>query len=213
MKIIIMADVIGSSKRNGKTLMNDLKAGVRFVNKKEKQHILSPMTITLGDEFQGVVKNPHAALQIILDMEIFLMSLKSPFKLRYVVYEGDIQTKLNKERAYEMLGPGLTAAREQLIALKSSKGRFTVCLKDQELTEKLNLMLVVLQGIIDQWTPSQQKVVTTFLELDDYRKVAERLHRDSTSIWRRKRSLMIDEFNSLKSLILKTTNPKWQLSY
>ncbi len=208
-----MADVIGSSKRNGKALMNALKAGVTYVNKKGSKQILSPMTITLGDEFQGVVKNPHAALQMILDMEMYLMSLKSSFKLRYVVYEGDIQTKLNKDRAYEMLGPGLTAAREQLNNLKSSKNRFIVYLKDKELTEKLNLMLVVLQGIIDQWTPSQQKVVTTFLELDDYRKVAERLNRDSTAIWRRKRSLMIDEFNSLKNLILNTTNPKWQLSH
>jgi hypothetical protein len=213
MKIIVMADVIGSSKRNGKALMNALKAGVIYVNKKDGQHILSPMTITLGDEFQGVVKNPHAALQIILDMEMYLISLKIPFKLRYVVYEGDIQTKVNKDRAYEMLGPGLTAAREQLNDLKSSKSRFIVYLKDKELTEKLNLMLVVLQGIIDQWTPSQQRVVTTFLELGDYRKVAERLNRDSTAIWRRKRSLMIDEFNSLKILILKTTYPKWQLSH
>ena len=79
MKIIVMADVIGSSKRNGKTLMNALKAGVTYVNKKDKQFILSPMTITLGDEFQGVVKNPHAALQIILDMEMYLISLKSSF--------------------------------------------------------------------------------------------------------------------------------------
>ena len=208
-----MADIIGSSKRNGKTLMNDLKAGVMYVNKKDKQHILSPMTITLGDEFQGVVKNPHAALLLILDMETYLMSLKNPFKLRYVVCEGDIQTKLNKDRAYEMLGPGLTAAREQLNNLKSSKSRFMVSFNDKELTQKLNLMLIVLQGIIDQWTPSQQKVVMTFLELDDYRKVAERLKKDSTAIWRRKRSLMIDEFNSLKNLILKTTSPKWQLSY
>jgi len=207
-----MADVVGSSKRNGKALMNDLKAGVAKVNREGGHEILSPMTITLGDEFQGVVKNPQVAMKLILSMELYLMSLKNPFKLRYVVYEGDIQTKLNKERAYEMLGPGLTAAREQLIELKSTKNRFKVHLEDKEQTEKLNLMLVVLQGIIDQWTPAQQKVVTTFLELDDYRKVAKRLSKDATAIWRRKRSLMIEEFNSLRNLILKTANPKWELS-
>ena len=207
-----MADVMGSSKRNGKALMSDLKTGVAKVNKMNSREILSPMTITLGDEFQGVVKNPQAALKLILDMELHLMSLENPFKLRYVVYEGDIQTKLNKERAYEMLGPGLTAAREQLIELKSTKNRFKIHLEDKEQTEKLNLMLVVMQGIIDQWTPSQQKVVNTFLELDDYRKVAARLNKDATAIWRRKRSLMIEEFNSLRNLILKTANPKWELS-
>ena len=77
-----MADIIGSSKRNGKSLMNDFKAAVAYVNKKNNQHILSPMTITLGDEFQGVVKSPQSALRILLDMEIYVMSLKSPFKLQ-----------------------------------------------------------------------------------------------------------------------------------
>ncbi len=213
MRIIVMADIIGSSKRHAKSLMNDFKSSVTYINRIDRDLILSPITITLGDEFQGVVKSPRAALQIIFDLEKHLMTLKNPFKLRYVIHEGEIQTKLNRDKAYEMLGPGLTAARKQLTDMKSSKSRFKVSLYDKELAEKLSLMLIVLQGIIDQWTPTQQKVVATFLELEDYKKVAERLNKDSTAIWRRKKSLMINEFNSLKRLILKTANPKWQLSY
>jgi SatD family (SatD) len=205
-----MADIIGSSKRNGKALMADFKTAVAHINKIGKQHILSPATITLGDEFQGVVKNPHSALRVIFDMEKYLMSLRKPFRLRYVIHEGDIQTSLNKKTAYEMLGPGLTEARRQLTGMKSAKTRFKVSLSDKELTEKLNLMFVILQGIIGQWTPAQQKVVAAFLELGDYRKVAQRLNKDTTAIWRRKGSLMIEEFNSLKKLMLKATNPKWK---
>lgn len=210
MSVILMADIIGSSKRHGKALMIDFITMVAYVNKKNRKQIRSPFTITLGDEFQGVVQNAQSAIQILLGIEEYLLTLKKPFKLRYVIHEGEIQTKLNKERAHEMLGPGLSEARKALSVMKTAKRRFKVFLLDKDTTEKLNLMFVILQGIIDHWTPSQLKVVAAFLELDDYRQVAERLHKDPTTIWRRKGSLMIEEFNCLKKLMLKTTNPKWQ---
>lgn len=203
MKIILMADIVGSSGRKGKALMANFKKVVEEVNDKNGPRILSPLTITLGDEFQGVVKNAQAALQIIFDMEKELMVLKSPFKLRYVIQEGEIQTPLNKKTAHEMLGPGLTDARERLTSLKTSKNRFQVTLENKDAAENLNLLFVIFQGITDQWTAAQQKVVATFLDLDDYRKVADKLKKDPTAIWRRRRSLMIEEFNSVKRLMLK----------
>lgn len=203
MKIILMADIVGSSGRKGKALMANFKKVVEGVNEKNGTRILSPLTITLGDEFQGVVKNAQAALQIIFDMEKELMVLKSPFKLRYVIQEGEIQTPLNKKTAHEMLGPGLTDARERLTSLKTSKNRFQVTLENKDVAENLNLLFVIFQGITDQWTAAQQKVVATFLDLDDYRKVADKLKKDPTAIWRRRRSLMIEEFNSVKKLMLK----------
>jgi hypothetical protein len=203
-----MADIVGSSKRKAKTLMQDFKKIVADTNKRSAKNILSPLTITLGDEFQGVIKNPNAAIQIVLEFEEQLLSLKKTFKLRYVIQEGEIETKLNKARAYEMLGPGLTEAREKLTAMKSAKNRFHVSLEDKELSEKLNLMLIVLQGISDKWTPAQQKIVSAFLEFGDYRNVAKKLKRDPTAVWRRRKSLMIEEFNSLKKLMLLTTPAK-----
>jgi SatD family (SatD) len=210
MNLILMADIIDSSERKAKALMKDFKEVVDSVNKQNKRDILSPLTITLGDEFQGIVRTQQSAIEIIFNLEAHLMALKKPFKLRYVVYEGEIQTQLNKQRAYEMLGPGLTDAREKLISLKSSRNRFHISFRDTALSEKLNLMFQIAQGIMDQWTDAQKKIALAFLEWNDYRKVAEKLKKDPTSIWRRKKSLMIDEFNSLKKLMYLTINPKWQ---
>lgn len=203
MKTILMADIVGSSARKGKGLMTSFQKVVKDVNRKNESRIHSPLTITLGDEFQGVVKNTQAALQVIFDMEKQLMTLRSPFKLRYVIQEGEIHTPLNRKMAHEMLGPGLTEARERLTALKTSKQRFQAALADKDLTENMNLLFVIFQGISDQWTPAQQNVVATFLDLDDYRKVADKLKKDPTTTWRRKRSLMIEEFKSVKKLLLK----------
>lgn len=202
-RIILMADIVRSSGQGGKALMADFKKIVNAVNAQNNRAILSPLTITLGDEFQGVVKSARSGLQIILDIESQLIKLKSPFRLRYVLLEGDIQTSLNKKVAYEMLGAGLTSAREQLVTIKTSRTRFLVSLKNQQLTDTLNLLFVIFQGISDKWTRAQRKVVSVLLEVDDYRQAAERLKKDPTVIWRRKRSLMIEEFNSVRKLILK----------
>lgn len=206
--VILMADIVGSSKRKGKALMNDFKIAVAWVNKRDKTHIASPLTITLGDEFQGVVKNTHSALQIVFDLEQYLMRQENPFKLRYVVHEGKIETKLNRKNAYEMLGPGLTHAREELVALKSSRNRFKISLKDEAVSTKLMLGMIIYQGIVDRWTTAQQKVVSVFWEeLSDYKKVAKKLKKDPTVMWRRKRSLMIDEITSLKKLMVLIIDP------
>lgn len=203
-----MADIVGSSKRKGKALMNDFKVAVAMVNKKDKHQIVSPLTITLGDEFQGIVKNAHSALQIVFDLEQYLMQLKSPFKLRYVIHEGEIETQLNRKNAYEMLGPGLTQARHLLTILKSSRHRFCISLNDKAVSTKLMLGMIIYQGMVDRWTAAQQKVVTAFWEhLSDYRKVAKKLKKDPTVMWRRKRSLMIDEITSLKKLMLLILDP------
>lgn len=199
---ILMADVIGSSKQDAKHLMKDFKAVVESVNQKHEKGLLSPLTITLGDEFQGVVRNVHEAIKVVLALEDAIMELAKPFKLRYIIHQGRIDTPINHEKAYEMLGPGLTEAREKLTSMKSSKKRFVVSIADKALSDQVGLMFTIYQGIADRWTPGQLKVVNAFMELNDYKKVAEKLKKDPSVIWRRKRTLMIDEYNSVKELIL-----------
>jgi SatD family (SatD) len=207
--IVLMADIVGSTKRNSKLLMTDFKNLVTDINTTHKRYILSPLTITLGDEFQGVVKDVYGTFQIIFNLELSLIRLKRSFTLRYVIQEGKIDTKLNRTKAYEMLGPGLTAARKQLNTMKSSKSRFRIALNNQILSTQLALAMNSYQGITDQWTPAQKKVVVAFLEHNlDYRKVASKLKKDPTNMWRRKKSLLVEEVDSLKKLVLLMINPK-----
>ncbi len=208
--IILMADIVGSSKRKGNPLMTDFKNAVAFVNKMDNQHINSPLTITLGDEFQGVAKSVYGAFRIIFDLEIYLLTLKRPFQLRYVVQEGEIETKINKKIAYEMLGSGLTHARENLNYLKASKNRFSISLEDRLMTHKLMLAINVYQGIVDRWTTAQRSIAIHLLTESDYKKTAKKLKKEPTLIWKRRRSLMIDEVNNMKKLILLIIDPKWK---
>jgi hypothetical protein len=208
MAVIIMADIIGSSDKKGKALMANFMNSVENINRGSKEHILSPLTVTLGDEFQGVAKNVYGAISILLDFEYLILRLKNPYQLRYVVYEGEIDTKINRSSSHQMLGSGLTQARSALTELKSTKNRFKILLKDELLTEKLNYGFFVFQGIVDRWTVAQKKVVIALLHNPDYKEVAKIVKKDPTVIWRRKRSLMIEEYFSIRKLIMLLVNPK-----
>src|SRR2546421_13076826 len=99
-RIILMADIVESSKMEPGQLMADFKKVVELINEKHVKNILSPLTITLGDEFQGVINGAEAALQVIFNIEEELLKLTKPFKMRYVLVEGKIDTPLNRKNAH-----------------------------------------------------------------------------------------------------------------
>jgi len=106
--IILMADIMQSRKGDQNELMSKFKKLTDEVNADNRSSLLSPITITLGDEFQCIPINVSTATAIILQLEEKLIVARASFKLRYVLYEGPIDTPINKDIAYGMLGEGLT---------------------------------------------------------------------------------------------------------
>jgi|SRR6186713_1829969 len=201
-EFIFMADIVGSRALDQQILMNDFREVVNAVNKTSKKNFLSPMTITLGDEFQSVVKDLSAGLDIILKIEETIVIKGKIFKLRYVLVEGKIETPINREIGYGMLGEGLTAAREQLSALKNSKDRFYFRLKDEKRTKVLNKAFFVMQGFIDGWRIKMDYyIVSGFFKSKDYKQVAEDLDKNPSLMWKRKKSLHLEEYFALKEVI------------
>ena len=64
---ILMGDIVGSSGQNSVDLIEGFSALVSSCNNTLKHQILSPYTITLGDEFQGIA----ASLRGLLDSIFF----------------------------------------------------------------------------------------------------------------------------------------------
>jgi SatD family (SatD) len=204
---ILMADIIQSSRAtSGRELMETFQGVIRKINQEYSSRFYSPMTITLGDEFQSVVVNLDAGIQSIIALEEELLALEKPFSLRYVLHYGKIETPLNPVVAYEMIGPGLTDARKMLNQLKSrSKVRFEVRLANQELSEHFSHLFHLYQYFYDRWNKKDCTLVNTFLEFRDYKIVARKLSKDPSLVWRRNRSLCIPEYISLKQLLVSST--------
>ena len=197
-RFILMADVVDSHDKDGKSLMADFQMLVSYTNKIYSESIESPLTITLGDEFQGIVASASVGVDIILAMEEYILEEEFDFKLRYVLYEGVVETPVNPEKAYEMLGSGLTNARKRLNEMKKDTARFYVSTKSSTV---INKMMKVTQHFIDSWHPKDRSTVSGFLQGHDYKALAKIHQKDESTLWRRRRSLAIDEYLLCKDLL------------
>lgn len=196
-----MADIVGSRRMKQNQLRTDFQQAVRFANAKD--NLLSPLTITLGDEFQGVAPNLITAIAVIFRLEEYIIAESKKFKLRYVLVEGDIDTPINREIAYGMMGAGLTQARETLNLLKETKERFHIHLLDDDKSKTITSAFVVFQRLVDDWNPDRDYyLVSEFLQLKDYKRVAADLDKERSLIWKRERSLKMKEYFAMKDVII-----------
>lgn len=202
-RMILMADIIGSRTQDQSNLMGDFKEVVTAVMKLNRDRFLSPITITLGDEFQCVVKSLLDSIMVIFEVEERIVRARKKFKLRYVLLEGENATPLNKKIAHGMMGSGLTEAREKLNRLKKNQAsRFIVDILDGDTASNLNLAFLVYQSFVDDWSPEKDyAIVSQFLETDDYKLVAEHLDRNRSLMWKRERNLKIRQYKAMKTLI------------
>lgn len=198
---ILMADIIGSSRKNAEELMPAFSKVVEEVNKKYRKQIISPLTITLGDEFQGVVSGLREGIAIIYSLDEALLTSRDTFYLRYALHYGDIATGINRNKAHGMLGDGLTAARETLEAMKKSGREVTISGLGEDVENRLNLAFFLYRSLYNDWYPKDRQTVFDFLRHKDYKKVAALHDRDNSSMWRKEKSLKIDEFHAARELI------------
>jgi hypothetical protein len=200
---ILMADIVDSSNiPQQKNLMADFKKIVQTINDTAEQQIISPITITLGDEFQSVISNLGASLEIIMAIEELIVARNLDFKLRFVLVQGEIDTDINSKIAYEMLGSGLTNARSYLSEMKNSNERFRIKLADKQHSDAINNAFIVYQHIVDGWQVEKDYyIVSKFLEFLDYKQVAVALNKDKSLMWRREKTAKIKEYLALKNVI------------
>jgi SatD family (SatD) len=205
-QIILMADIIKSRTHNQKELMSHFQESVVAVNKNFRESLLSPVTITLGDEFQCVVKDLASAIKMVLFLEEELIHSQKHFKLRYVINEGEIETEINPNIAFGMLGEGLTKARYMLSKLKNEGHRFFLFLENQVLSELINQSFIILESIVDKWRETKDyELVSHFLKYKDYKNIAILLSKTRSQIWKREKSLNLESYYAIKNIIESTS--------
>jgi hypothetical protein len=196
-----MGDVVNSSDYDGEMLSKGLKELVESTNKKYGKAILSPLTITLGDEFQGILSSVSSGIDLLFYLEEALLKTEPDFKLHYVLLLGEIETEINPEIAYEMMGKGLTEARKMLSSKKRNRKRFRFKLQNKEQTEQLSKIFEVLDTIILNWKKEDYPLILDMINNDNNSEVGELHDKNRDQIWKRRKTLMINEYNLLKDFI------------
>jgi hypothetical protein len=200
---ILMADVVGSRDQESVSMMQAFQTLVNDLNDTFGWRLLSPVTITLGDDFQGVPDGLDTACEIILWVEEQRIERSLTFELRYVLHEGDIATPINRALAWGMFGKGLTDAREMLNEIKHRNLSVKVSIDRQIAGQILEEAFVVYRNIISGWDPEDDyPVATAFLKHHDYKEVAVALRKSRSQMWKRAHSLNIQSFFSIRKIIM-----------
>lgn len=189
--IAIIGDIVQSREiSDRKETQNKLKAILDNINRKYADEIASKFMITLGDEFQGLLRCGKNILDIIDEIETGMY----PISLRFGIGIGEMDTDINFDMPLGSDGPAYHNARKMIDEIKIKENRYE--------TDYSNIMIwaqgenehtaMLLNGIISlcsalksKWTSRQKEIISCYLESDKNQyTTAEKLGINQTSVHR-----------------------------
>lgn len=159
---IIMGDIVKSREhQKAKQLSQLFNEKIFEANQVFKKGIVSPLTITLGDEFQGLVKSFKQAFQVAHQLSLQLLS--HDIRCRFVVGQVDLVSPPNSKVAWNMMGEGLAEAREKLNE-KEDPNFYKFSGFDRKFLILLDGMGRSMSEVEKKWTPTQIHYVSAVFD-------------------------------------------------
>lgn len=178
---VITADIVGSTeyyKATGKPLRPILLDALARVNQRHQDDLAVPFSITLGDEFQGLVADVAKCPRVIHDLRLQL----SPLKCRVGVGIGSIVSDI-AESTTQMEGLAFSMSRDALGTAEKAKSGLTVYrVEDSMLERTANAMSLLIDVIQSRWTDKQWEAVRLHGELGGVLKAGLELGVKSPSV-------------------------------
>lgn len=146
--VVLIADIIDSREIEHRSHFQDELVHCLNTINKEAHTLLSPYTVTLGDEFQAVYASGTEILDHILSIQVNFF----PVRFRFSIGFGEIATQINTKQALGMDGPVFHLAREGMNRLKKTKytviGLFGFT---SDSLETINSGLVLSSSVMADW--------------------------------------------------------------
>jgi hypothetical protein len=170
--ITLIADIIKSKEIGQRNKFQlELKNELEKINRASGE-LISPYTITLGDEFQAVYQSGEHLLSDILMLLVKLY----PIRIRFAVGWGEIITQIDKEKSIGMDGPAFYYAREGINDLK--KMNYSIIqlygkgFKEKEL---INKSLKLALSLMSEWKENTLIIFTELMREQPIKNIAQLL--------------------------------------
>ena len=169
MYIALIGDIIESKKIQDRAqVQQQLLRLMKELICQYQDYLISPFTVTTGDEFQALFSPNSYMFQIIDQLSVAF----SPYEIRFGIGVGEMVTEINKEQSIGSDGPAYWLAREAInhIHDKNDYGinHISVFLADEEVTWTVNAMLAACSFIQSKWTEVQYDVLKQLLTENIY---------------------------------------------
>ncbi|EGJ26456.1 SatD family protein [Streptococcus porcinus] len=162
--LALIGDIIQSKQLSQRSEAQErLKTCLKRLNELFKPYIISNFSLTLGDEFQGLMKI-DAPIFYLIDL---INDEMRDIPMRYGIGVGEILTDINPEISIGADGPAYWYAREAIkfIHQKNDYGTTQIAIRTGEIEEDvfLNSLLSAGEAIKYNWRASQLEVFHTLL--------------------------------------------------
>ncbi len=156
--IVLIADIVSSKKiKDRGRIQQKLKTELKKINR-DSDSILSPMTITLGDEFQCVYSDADAIYKNIWE----ILYICYPERIRFSLGVGEITTSINRKQAIGMDGPAFYEAREGLTHLKQKDYLFDLRSSEAnpQIVDLARSILHLVSHNIESWKKNRLEIMS-----------------------------------------------------
>lgn len=178
-KIVIIGDIVSSQviKERG-TIQKRIINLFKKINENNTS-LISPYTITLGDEFQAVYKDADKLFKDIW----FIKSMVYPVKIRFSVGIGEITTPINKKQSIGMDGPAFYNARKGIDKLKETP--YYLLIEGIENNKRLiENILFLISHLTSTWKKTRYNVLTLLYENKNVFEISKKLKITDKSVYK-----------------------------
>lgn len=189
-RLIVIADIIASRDiADRAAVQRDLNEALGSLNR-QTDGLLSPYTITLGDEFQAVLST---AGRVFTDM-LAIRAAVYPVRLRFAVSIGPMATPINHDQAIGMDGPVFHAARERIEQLKQGDHQLALAGEFPDLPQDLmHSTLNLLDRHWQSWQANRLVILHRLLRGDTVATLAKSLKISEQAVYKNIRQGGLDD--------------------
>ncbi len=188
----IIADLIGSKKiENRHAAQEQIKEALDYINQKYKKQIASKFSLTLGDEFQGLLTTGENIFQIIDEIDIKIPA----YPCRFGIGLGTMATAINPEQSLGADGEAYWKAREAIEYVHNNDDYEMTRTHFCGLTDSEDLLvndsLALSDGLKARWTEVQWGTFAKLIEENiygsnfDQKRLAKKLSITEQALYRR----------------------------
>ena len=202
--IVVIGDIVESKDlkpAQRKKTQNQLEDVFHQLNRQSRQ-LLSPYTITLGDEFQAVYRS---ADQLFHDIWAFTAQIH-PVKVRVAISVGEITTEINREQSLGMDGPAFHAARDRIEEMKSNDILLSLTTDDKSFDRLVNSSLRILGGNLRTWNKNRFTILKKRYENIEVKKIARELNLSEVAVYKNIHAGTLDAVVDLTECISQNVN-------
>ncbi|RMG67745.1 MAG: hypothetical protein D6715_04025 [Calditrichaeota bacterium] len=169
--VVLIGDISGSRQLTGRNRYQSqlyVKSAIVQINEQFRGQLEAPLTISKGDEFQGLLTQLQPALEIMLYME----KLTFPVPLRFGIGVGPVY-KMGGSLPIEMDGPAFHRANAALNLAKKKKVAYRIETPWPEEDQILNVVFRLMSAIKSRWNERHFRLFWAYKEFGTYREVAQ----------------------------------------